>query len=115
MELKRWEKAVEENYSMEAISRLVERFTVPLQAASANIGEIAGEFEVLVHYAIQSISLSTLDYCEVWWRIFHAIIVCAANSETSFRDTPIALKRGSLDTENYQPSCVNTRTPSLNQ
>ena len=57
---------------MEAISRLVERFTVPLQAASANIGEIAGEFEALVHYTIQFISLSTLDYRAVWWRIFHA-------------------------------------------
>ena len=34
-----WEKAVEENDSMEAISRLVERFAVPLQAASANIEE----------------------------------------------------------------------------
>ena len=67
-----WEKAVEENDSMEAISRLVERFAVPLQAASADIEEIAGEFEALVHYAIQFISLSTLDYRAVWWRIFHA-------------------------------------------
>ena len=67
-----WEKTVEENDSMEAINRLVERFTVPLQAASANIGEIAGEFEALVHYTIQFISLSTLDYRAVWWRIFHA-------------------------------------------
>jgi hypothetical protein len=57
---------------MEAISKLVERFTVPLQAASANIGEIVGEFEALVHYAIQFISLSTLDYRAAWWRIFHA-------------------------------------------
>ena len=38
---------------MEAISRLVERFAVPLQAASANIEEIASEFEALVHYAIE--------------------------------------------------------------
>lgn len=43
-----------------------------MQAASANVGEIAAEFEALVHYAIQFISLSTLDYRAVWWRIFHA-------------------------------------------
>ena len=67
-----WEKAVEEKDSMEAISRLVERFTVPLQGVSANIGEIAMEFEAVVQYAIQFISLSTLDYRAVWWRIFHS-------------------------------------------
>ena len=47
-----WEKAIEENDS-KAIGRLTERFTVPLQAASANVGEIAREFEAVVHYAIQ--------------------------------------------------------------
>ena len=28
--------------------------------------------EILVQYAVQFISVSTLDYREVWWRIFHA-------------------------------------------
>ena len=66
-----WEKAIEKDNSMEAISRLVQRFTVPLQGASANTEEIVGEFIALVQYAIQFISISTLDYRAVWWRIFH--------------------------------------------
>lgn len=67
-----WEKAIEENDSIEAISRLVQRFTISLQGASANTEEIVGEFIALVQYAIQFISFSTLDYRAVWWKIFHA-------------------------------------------
>ena len=33
---------------------------------------IVCEFESLLHYAIQFISLSTLNYRAVWWRIFHS-------------------------------------------
>ena len=65
------EKAIEENDSMTAISRLTEKFEVPLQAAAANVEVVACDFESLLHYAIQFISLSTLDYRAVWWRIFH--------------------------------------------
>ena len=34
--------------------------------------EIHSEFEALLHYAVQYISLSTLEYRAVWWRLFHA-------------------------------------------
>ena len=34
--------------------------------------EIHAEYEALPHYAIQYISLSTLEYRAVWWRRFHA-------------------------------------------
>lgn len=47
---------------MEAISRLVEIFIVPLQGASANTEEIVPEFVALVQYVIQFISISILDY-----------------------------------------------------
>ena len=67
-----WEKAVEENDSMEAITRLTERFAIPLEATAAEVGQIAFEFDAVLHYAIQFISLSTLDYKAVWWRIFHS-------------------------------------------
>ena len=67
-----WENAVEEDDSMDAISGLVKKFTVPLQGASVNTEEIVGEFIALVQYAIQFISISTLDYRAVWWRLFHA-------------------------------------------
>ena len=66
-----WEKAIEENDTMEAIHRLVERFSIPLESALANTGEIVGEFITIVQYAIQFISVSTLDYRAVWWRLFH--------------------------------------------
>ena len=40
----------------------------------ANTEEIVGEFIALVQYAIQFISISTLDYHAVRWRLFHAPI-----------------------------------------
>ena len=67
-----WEKAVKEEDSMEAISGLVERFTHPLQGASANTDKIVGEFVALLQYAIEFISISTLDYRGLRWRLFHA-------------------------------------------
>ena len=45
---------------------------IPLMGAGASIQEIDGEFKQMVDYAIQYISLSTLDYRNVWWRLFHA-------------------------------------------
>ena len=61
-----WEKAIEENDLMAAISRLAEKFEVLLQADAANVKVFACEFESLLHYAIQFIFLSTLDYHAVW-------------------------------------------------
>ena len=67
-----WEKIIAEEESLEAINRLVDRFTIPLLGASADLEAISGEFKEMVHYAIQYISLATLDYRSVWWRLFHA-------------------------------------------
>ena len=67
-----WEKVVEESLSMDAISRLVARFEIPLQGASVNTDEIVGEFEAMLQYAMQYISVSTIDYRGVWWRLFNA-------------------------------------------
>ena len=57
---------VHEN-SMECIDRLVAKFQIPLEAANADTNEILAEFKVMVTYASQFISLSTLDYKSVWW------------------------------------------------
>ena len=67
-----WEKLVEENAFMDSISRLIDRFKIPLKGAGASIEEIDGEFKQMVDYAIQYISLSTLHYHNVWWQLFHA-------------------------------------------
>ena len=37
---------------------------------------IHSEFEAILQYALMYISLSTLDYFAVWWRLFHAL--CAS-------------------------------------
>ena len=66
-----WEKAVEEE-SMNAIHRILEQFTVPLQGASANIEIVVPDCVALVQYAVQFILVSTLDYRAVWWCIFQA-------------------------------------------
>ena len=63
--------AVSEN-PLNAIDRLIETYKVPLEGAGAEIDEIRIELEAMVTYAVQFISLSTLDYQSVWWRLFHA-------------------------------------------
>ena len=67
-----WEKIVEEDISLESVDRLVTRFTVPLEGSQANCGKIKEEMKSLLQYAVHFISLSTLDYRAVWWRIFNA-------------------------------------------
>ena len=67
-----WEKLCDENDSLEAIDRLVERFSFPLLKANARVEAIHHEFESMLEYACQYISLSTLEYQAVWWRLFHA-------------------------------------------
>ena len=67
-----WQKAVDENDSLECIDRLVQQFSIPLESAWADIGEIHSEFEAVLQYATLYVSLSTFDYRAVWWRLFHA-------------------------------------------
>ena len=55
-----------------AIDRLVQHFTIPLQNADALVDEILAEFDAVLQYATQYISLSTMDYRAVRWRLFHA-------------------------------------------
>ena len=61
-----WEKAAE------AVSRLVTRSEIPWQGASANTDVIVGELMAIVQYVLHFISVPTLDYRAVWWRLYHA-------------------------------------------
>ena len=67
-----WEKLCDENDSLEAIDQLVGCFSFPLLKANARIEAIHHEFERILEYACQYISLSTLEYRAVWWRLFYA-------------------------------------------
>ena len=67
-----WEKLLEEKTPLDSLDRLVERFAIPLQGALADCSKIKEEFESVLQYAVQYISLSTMDYRAVWWRIFNA-------------------------------------------
>ena len=67
-----WEKLLDESDPLEAVDRLVEHFSVPLKKANVCTEEIHGEFESALQYACQYISLSTMEYRAVWWRLFHA-------------------------------------------
>ena len=67
-----WEKQLEEKTPLDSLDRLVERFAIPLQGALADSSKIREEFESILQYAVQFISLPTMDYRAVWWRIFHA-------------------------------------------
>ncbi len=67
-----WKKAVDEMNDLKSIDRLVDKFISPLNGADAQVKEIHAEFEVMMHYATQYIALTTLEYCSVWRRLFHA-------------------------------------------
>ena len=71
-----WEKLVRENHTLEEINRLVTRFKIPLQGSGAVIEEIDKEFGEMIEYAVNFISLSTLDYSSVWWKLFHCPSKC---------------------------------------
>ena len=67
-----WEKILEDEAPLNCVDRLVERFATPLLGAQADVSQIREEFTSLMQYAVQFISLATMDYRAVWWRIFHA-------------------------------------------
>ena len=65
-----WEKVIEEENDLQAVDRLVERFSVPLEGAGAELHKIHAEFAEIIEYGAQYFSLSTMDYKSVWWRVF---------------------------------------------
>ena len=67
-----WQKLLDENDNLNAIDRLVEHFSIPLVKANVCLETIHSEFEGILDYGCQYISLSTLEYRAVWWRVFHA-------------------------------------------
>ena len=72
-----WEKLVRESTPLDGLGRLVSRFTTPLQSAGIDCTKIPEEFELVMQYAIDFVSLSTLEYRRVWWRWFN----CPSSSE----------------------------------
>ena len=63
---------MEEDLPLEGVNRLVTRFTIPLEGAQANCSKIKKEMQSFLQYVVQFISLTTLDYHAVWWRIFNS-------------------------------------------
>jgi len=68
---------VDDQSSLDAVDRLVNRFRIPLTSAGADITEVRQEFISMVEYSCQFISLSTMNYKSVWWRLFN----CPSSSE----------------------------------
>ena len=67
------EAEIDQHESVEtAVYRLGVRFRVPLEQAGADIEELQKEFHEILLYATHFISLSTMSYQAVWWRLFHA-------------------------------------------
>ena len=59
-----WEKLIKEKYHLEELLRLISRFKIPLEGAGADTEEIYKEFEEIMEYAVNFISLSTLAIAE---------------------------------------------------
>ena len=51
--------------------RLGKRFQIPLESEGVDIERLPEEFQEMVLHATQFISLSTMGYRGVWWRLFH--------------------------------------------
>ena len=75
-----WQKIVDEvqdetdsstEPSWSSITRTSTRFKISLENAGINVDAILSEFKEMVEYAIQFLSLSTMDYQAVWWRLFN--------------------------------------------
>ena len=60
-----WEKLVRECTQLDGLQRLVSHFTVPLEGASIDCSRIPEEFRHVMLYAIEFVSLSTLEYRRV--------------------------------------------------
>ena len=78
-----WQKIIDEEEKSETegtdgkdvlkpLERLAKWFRTPLEAAGADLSQLQKEFMEMLQYANQFISLATLDYQAVWWRLFHA-------------------------------------------
>ena len=75
-----WQKVIdeEENHSIEkldpteAADRIAMKFEKTLEAAGVEICELRWEFWEMLEHSVQFISLSTLSYQKVWWRLFHS-------------------------------------------
>lgn len=71
-----WEKILnDDNESTEAkqaIIRLGSRFKTPLTSAGVEIELLHEEFQEMISYADQFISIATLDYRAVWWQLYHS-------------------------------------------
>ena len=74
-----WEKLRNEEHDLQELLWLISRFKIPLEGAGADAEEIYTEFKEMMEYAVNFISLSTLDYSSVWWRLFH----CPNSSESA--------------------------------
>lgn len=76
LETQGWQKIVDENESqptgIEAVVNVGVKFKTPLESAGVSIEELRTEFMDVLEHATQFISLSTLNYQEVWWKIFHS-------------------------------------------
>ena len=59
-----WEKLLDEENDLAAIDQLVERFSIPLQGAQADINVIKTEFGSMIEYAVQYIA-TQLQFCVV--------------------------------------------------
>ena len=55
--------------TMEVIARLGVRFKIPLESAGVDLSQLQEEFHEMISYAAQFISISTIEYQSVWWRL----------------------------------------------
>jgi hypothetical protein len=76
-----WQKVLDEkddtatgsDVPLSAIDRLANHFRFPLEKAAADLSVMRSEFEEMIVYVSQFISLSTIEYqAAVWWRLFYA-------------------------------------------
>ena len=87
----------------------------PIVKANVCLENVHSEFESILQYAYQYISLFTLDYCAVWWRIFHAPVSSEWSNALNLVELLFSLSssNGTVERAFYQMNVIKTKKRSL--
>ena len=110
-----WEKLVRESIPLDGLRRLVSRFAIPLQSAGVDTTKVSEEFELLLQYAIEFLSLSTLEYRRVWWRLFNCPSAAEWSNALSLAQLLLSLpaSNGKLERSFSQMNIIKINKHSL--
>ena len=110
-----WEKVVWESTQLDGLQRLVSHFIIPLEGAGIDCSRIPEEFKHVMLYATEFISLSTLEYRSVWWRLFNSPSASEWSNALALVELLLSLpaSNGKIERSFSQMNVIKTNKQSL--